>query len=358
MLDPTTTRAPTYMSHEIEQAAFHAQDGAGWTGLGIALDADTAKDPAKIAQAIGLTWTVKAEPLYRKIDNEKVFRPIPSYVAQVRSDTGATLSITSKDRYHTKNRQPADIIEAFRDDFAKESLRMTHAASLMGGGLIVCCAVMPPEFDVIVGKNDRLQSFITLSTGYDKLHGTNASKGTLRVVCKNTLMASMARADDKRQLRTIRASTALEHHSLKDLIEHVRELQEVEREKYSELANAKLSSTEVARYFADVLEFNIEDLGKKDKQGYKLVSTRTENNLQALKDAYLKGPGAAAIQGTKWGALNAVTYYATHERTVRDTHEDGADAARVTSSLFGSAAQMKARALSLVLNRSKVAVAA
>jgi len=56
-----------------------------------------------------------------------------------------------------------------------------------------------------------------------------------------------------------------------------------------------------------------------------------------------------------WGALNAVTYYATHAKTVRDTSGSGAAAARYASNLDGDAAALKARALVLANSLVKVA---
>lgn len=345
------------MSHEIETAAYANQDGAGWTTLGRPLSDVEARDPKLIAAALNLDWTVDAKPAYYKDDSGNFVR-IKGAAAQVRSDNGKALSLTSDNRYHTVNRQPIDVLEAFRDDFAKQSLRMTHAASLLGGSLIVCAAVMPKEFDIVVGKGDRVQSFVTLSTGYDKKHGTKATKGTIRVVCWNTLMASINEADSRRTLKTIRASTELEFDSLKGLIDKVRDLHAVERERYTELANRKISDVELLRYFADVLEIRVEDLGKVDANGDKLVSTKSENMLTALKNAYVSGRGAAVSSGSYWGALNAVTHYGTHDKTVRDMHEAGEDAARLASNLFGDAARLKARALKLALNRAQVPVAA
>jgi hypothetical protein len=82
--------------------------------------------------------------------------------------------------------------------------------------------------------------------------------------------------------------------------------------------------------------------------------------LTALKNAYVNAPGAAIAHGSMWGALNAVTYYGTHEKTVRDTAKDGDDAARTASNMFGDAGRLKARAQMLALTRQqqRVAVAA
>lgn len=345
------------MSHEIQTAIYSEREGAGWTGLGRAIPAEIAKDPRKMAEHLGATWTVQAQPAFYKDANGK-FHHVAGASVQVRSDTGKALSVTSDSRYHTTNRQPVDVLEAFRDELAAENMEISHAAVLKGGQIIAVSALMVPDYDIIVGKGDRVQSYTTLSTGYDKKNGTKATKGGMRVVCANTLAASLALASNTRQLRTIRASTELEFDTLKNLVANVATLVEAEREAYNEMSNTKLSEADVLRYFADVLEIRIEDMGKVDKQGEKIISTKTENIITALKNAYSNAPGASIAHGTMWGALNAVTYYGTHEKTVRDTTDDGEDSTRTASNMFGDAARLKARAQTLALKFNQIAVAA
>lgn len=345
------------MSHEIETALFSKREGSGWTGLGREISPDIARDPKKIAELLDATWTVAAMPAYYQ-DVAGNYHRISGANAQVRSDNGKALSVTSDTRYHVTNRQPADVIEAFRDELAAENMEISHAAVLKGGQIIAVSALMNPEFDIVVGKGDRVKSYTTLSTGYDKKNGTKATKGGMRVVCANTLAASLELAKRDRQLRTIRASTELEFDTLKNLIANVAELVEAEREAYNEMSNRTMSEADVLRYFADVLSIRVEDLGKVDKQGEKIISTKTENIITALKNAYVNAPGATIAHGTMWGALNAVSFYGTHEKTVRDTTGDGEDSSRAASNMFGDSARLKARAQSLALTRNLIAVAA
>ena len=337
------------MSHEIEKAVFSMNEGAGWTGLGLAIEPAIAKDPRKIAKLLDALWTVKTLPAYYKTD--KGFKQVANAAVQVRSDNGEALSITSADRYHVNNRQPVDVLEAFRDDLKKESLSISHAAVLRGGRVIAVSAVMPGEHDILVNKTDRLKSYITLSTGYDRAHGTKATKGTIRVVCANTLEMSLSQSKGTGQIKTVRASTRVSETGLRELVANIKELEKIERATFDAYANAKMKDADVARFFADVLEINLADLGKSDKAGNKLISPRAENMLTRLTEAYKDGPGARGASGTLWGAVNAVTYYATHEKTCRDTTDDGAMLARVASNMVGDSAALKRRAVALASAR-------
>lgn len=345
------------MSHEIQSAVYMASQGAGWTGLGRAIPEEIAKDPAKIAALCNATWTVETKPVYVRhvIKDKPLYVKAKGAAAQVRSDTGAILSLTSDTRYHVANRQPCDVFEAFRDELNSHGFEISHAAVLRGGGVIAVSAIMPPEYDVIVGKGDRLRSYTTLSTGYDLKHGSKSTKGTIRVVCANTLAASILAASKTDQIRTIRASTEMEFDSLAKLVAEAKTLQAAEYKAFNEMANRKMAADEVARYFADVLEINIADLDKKNVNDKRLVSARAQNMLASLTRAYKEAPGATIAHGTAWGALHAVTYYATHEKGVRDTTGDGTECTRTASNMTGDAAKLKARALQLVQSRMAVA---
>src|SRR5262249_17704152 len=154
----------SHMSHEIQSAVFMASQGAGWTGLGRAIPEEIAKDPAKIAALCKATWTVETKPVYVKHvdkDNRPFYLKAKGAAAQVRSDTGPILSLTSDSRYHVTNRQPIDVFEAFRDQLNSHGFDISHAAVLRGGSVIAVSAIMPPEYDVIVGRSDRLRSYVT-----------------------------------------------------------------------------------------------------------------------------------------------------------------------------------------------------
>jgi phage/plasmid-like protein (TIGR03299 family) len=335
------------MSHEIETAIYSQREGAGWTELGQVIPQNIAKDPAKMAELVGATYNVvKRECFYKTASGD--FRTVEGREVLVRDDTGAMLEVVSDTRYHVENRQPLDLLESFRDELAKNHMEISHAAVLDGGRKIAVCAMFPKDFDIDVGgKGDIVERYVTGTTGYNKKDGTRYMQGNRRVVCNNTLQAAIQDAIADGKLRTLRASTLLQTDSLVKLLASTMTTMEAERATFDALANASMSAVDVSRFFANVLEINIEDLGKFKADGSKLISTKSQNMLKELADAYSNAPGAAIATGTAWGALNAVTYYATHIKTCRDTSGSGNDAARVASNLNGDAAKLKMRALEL-----------
>ena len=108
-----------------------------------------------------------------------------------------------------------------------------------------------------------------------------------------------------------------------------------------------ITDKDVDRYFCDVLEINPSQLDHVQPDGKPVVSTKSKNMLAALQSAYQSAPGSEAGHGTVWGALNAVTYYATFQKTVRDTSGTGTYTARFASNIEGDSSAMKARAFLL-----------
>jgi len=333
------------MAHEIENCAYSTDEGKGWHGLGNPIPADAAKDPHRIAALAGATFRVeKRECFYSNPDGS--YTQAPNRSVLVRSDNNAMIEVTSSSSYHVANRQPVDIFAAFRDHLAEESLSISHASVLRGGAIIVACAKLN-DASFQVGRGDPVNHYLTLTTGYDTAHGTKAMLGSIRVVCANTLQSATSQANANGRATTLKASQRFEHDTLTGIVANIGDILAAERAKFERLANAPMTDADVMRTFADVLDI---DISRPDS-----ISTRARNMLSHLVASYNHAPGSDIARGTAWGALNAVTHYATHVKTVRDTKSDGNDSARLASNLFGDSAKVKARALEILTSRYAMA---
>lgn len=334
------------MSHLIESAVYSAAEGAGWTGLGKAIPAEIAKDPRKIAEMVGATYNVIALPLVYQWEGKNV--DAENRVARVRDDTGELLEVTSANRYHTEFRQPVDVFESFRDELAKEGLEISHAAVLDGGRKIAVCARLH-DSAIITDKKGRdvTLPYVTGATGYDAKTGTNYFLTGIRTVCANTLQFGLMDAEKNGRLVRYSASQRLNKDSLKDMLADAAERVQREAEFYQSLTAARMHDTEARKYFADIIGVDLSLLGEKNADGRKVISTRSENQLNGLMAVYKSGPGAHldTARDTLFGALNAVTRTIDHESAIRDTRKDGVNVARLTSATFGNGAQTKARAV-------------
>jgi len=256
--------------------------------------------------------------------------------------------VTSRNRYHVDNRQPIDIFESFRDALASEKLEISHAAVLDGGRKIAVSALLKGS-EIDLGSGDKVLPYVTGATGYDAMTGTNYFRGGIRVVCDNTLRMGMSDAEGKGRMIRYTASQHIGQGDLTGLLTDAMNAVNKEAEFYQRLVSVKLSDDMARQYFAEILGIDLTFLTAKNADGRAVISTRSQNQLNALIVAYKKGPGAhlATANDTLYGALNALTYIVDHESQIRDTHKDGVRVARMTSATFGTGAQAKARAVRL-----------
>jgi len=179
-------------------------------------------------------------------------------------------------------------------------------------------------------------------------------------VCNNTLSWNLSNTDrNNRQWRTTHAQKFVPG-MLKGAIGMLGAALKVQADVYNALAQRKVSDDEAAAFFCALMDVNPADLGKTDKTGKKIVSTRSENQLRELANAFRNSPGAGlkSADGTAYGLLNAVTYYADHKAQTRDTMDEGAGRSRAASAMVGNGASLKRKALKQAAQLADVALAA
>ena len=243
----------------------------------------------------------------------------------MRSDTEEALSVVSGD-YHMV--QPKEVLEFYRDLVETCGYSLETAGALNGGRKV--WALANTGMDESIGDNgqDQHAAYLLLATSCDKTLATTVAFTSIRVVCQNTLSfaANDVRSNKRLHLKvphTLRfnATEVKEQLGLMDIawsgfIQQVRKWP-------SSILGEQIS----AQFFEDILR----------QSDSKPLSPKAEREKQTLTALYKTAPGQylATAQGTVWGAVNAVTYYADHARS-------GAD--RLDSAWFGAGAVLKEKA--------------
>jgi phage/plasmid-like protein (TIGR03299 family) len=349
------------MSHEIDNStgnpafAFSLTDGAAWHGLGTAIPEDEARDPLAIARRAGASYGVYKAPVSFR-DSTGRIQEVPNREAIVRDDTHEPLEVLSGNKY--KVVQPVEYFEAFRDSLAKNDLRISSAGVLKGGRIVFVNAALNTPADMIGGSDagDAVTHYICMGGGYDGALSSFGYESTLRTVCWNTLSANLSRTSKGKSLFRIPHSAPFDGAALGAALGLLGAELKVKAHVFNRLAGYRMTQEAVAQFFCRTLEVKPEDVNAYDKAGKPVLSTKLRNQLNALADAFLNGPGATlpSAAGTAWGALNAVTHYVDHLATTRDTTADGSDAARFASAQFGGGAATKARALALAMSEAGI----
>ena len=256
----------------------------------------------------------------------------------VRSDNGHVLGHAS-DRYQPV--QPKDVLDWFERYCSVDArFKLDVAGALKQGEIIWATATFKPNGDEIKVAGDAHKARLLMTTTFDGT-GSTINRATMtRVVCNNTLDAALA--DRRKSIVRTRHSTKF------DPVRVGAELATIAKgfAAYAAMGEAMaahvMTTGEVGKLFRHVLEIPLD-------QPAGDTSTRKKNQYADLSHAFTVSRGErgeALGSNSAWTALNAVTRYADHDRSVRG----GADAeeTRFTSSVVdssGSGQAFKARAV-------------
>lgn len=182
------------MAHEI-----HTRDNlftvreAAWHGLGEVLPEHPTRSEAK---AIAHPWEPITEPLYRQVPSFDVhgyptsrFEEVETHRANVRSDDGHMLGITSDTYEVVSNEEMYDIAEAIEGE-SKGSVKFETGGSLKGGSKVWLLIRLAEP--IMIG-DDPLTATIPYYALQNSHDGSGAFRGQAtmtRIVCDNTAQMS------------------------------------------------------------------------------------------------------------------------------------------------------------------------
>lgn len=314
------------MAHMIYKNNFAYRGEKAWHGLGIPICDDATLD--EIATTAGMDYTIAADDVHyhsadgtlRKYDKRKVL---------YRTDTNAPLSVMTKGY---KIVQPREVVEFFRDLTSDQGYTIETMGVLKEGACYFALARTGIEAEV---ANSMHKQFVLLATGCDGTLATTAELTDVRVVCWNTLRASLAEGNPRVKIRhstTFDATNVKERLGLLDLDKSFQEMIKT----YDAMAKYKVSWDQSHELFSEILSPGHKEKPRSANDDGK---DRAIRGLKQLEESYIKAPGAQL--GTLYGMLQAVTHYVDHGR-------GNDNDARVYSALFSQGANLKERAMSVL----------
>jgi phage/plasmid-like protein (TIGR03299 family) len=318
------------MSHEVDMSNGRANMAyvgeKPWHGLGTELPQGVSLDVAR--GAAGLGWEIL--PTVSQFEFAGQLRD-SDHFHMVRSDTGASLGVMTS-RYNVH--QPKDVVEFF-DDFIKADPRFSleTLGALYGGSRIWALAKF---VDPMVAAGDKHIPYVLLTTSFDGTMATTAQATMIRVVCKNTLTASIWSKDSATvKVRHSKAWTPATIDAARADLEKVAGSFQQYKGLADGLATVRMTREATENLFKElVFKGNEKESGKAKAQ------------FEALFSSYVDTVAEGTEAGTAWTALNSVTRYVDHSRSTRRTDGASEGDARMASSFFGSGAALKAKALS------------
>lgn len=263
---------------------------------GLGTRVEEAPNSREALHLAGLDWTVDSRPVY-----DELIREIPGYKANVRSSDNKTLGIVTN-RY--KIVQNTEAFE-FTDNLIGGDVHYETAGSLNGGKRIWLLAKLPTH--IILG--DDVDPYLCFTNSHDGTGSIRACMTPVRVVCNNTL--NLAFRTTKRQWSTkhvgdIEAKMA-EARSVLQFADEYMEAMGFHAEK---LAKTKVSLADLNAVLDEMFPVKEDDSECKKRN-----AAKAKEEIMVCYYA----PDLENFRGTAWGAVNAISDFATHNQPRRNT---------------------------------------
>jgi phage/plasmid-like protein (TIGR03299 family) len=321
---------------------FSVQEKA-WHGLGqIVTDYPTSAEAIKHA---GLDYEVIKSPLYTNASN--IIDPtdnleirdneinVPNYFATIRRNNNAVLGVVGKEYHIVQNREAFSFFDAIvggTDGILYET------AGALGNGERIFITAKLPDYIRVGNGDDVTEKYIFLTTSHDGSGSITAAFTPVRIVCQNTLNASLRNMSNVVRIRhTSGAKQRLENaHKVMGLAnEFSNQLEDI----FNNWAKVKVADNEVKKMIQFALCPNKETLQHLKAGNDDEISTVFKNTVE---DAFAYAMTSDSQQmnttkGTLFGAYNAVTGYYQNVRSYKDSE------AKLQSIILGGTAQLKSQ---------------
>lgn len=324
------------MSAEVETMMYTKE--VPWHGLGEYVgDHPILSDEAIVAA--GLDWDVAKVPVMGLYDDGEDIHECMTdeWFLNVRTTDRRVLGCVQGRYTVLQNSEAFTFMDALAGP--KNLVRYHTAGSLHGGKRIWLLAeVVGLTIEPVPG--DPTTPYILLVSGHDGRMPLKALFTSVRVVCQNTLNLALASSSNG---VTIRHTGNMLRKV--DEAKMVLGFAQSEVEKYKELGDRLIRQVMKDADWDNFLDLLIPL--EKDKPNARRTAVR--DDITALWNA---GPGTEIIgvRGTAWNALQAVTNYNTHHRSVRGAGDDTdlGRAKRLEASWYGQGNTLNQKALRIL----------
>lgn len=323
------------MAHNINEGRMMYVGERPWHGIGVEL-----KKPATAMEAIKasrLDYQVVTQEL-KTVQGIQVF----DKVATVRTDTKTVLGVVGNNYTIVPNTEAF----GFFDTLVGEGQAIYHTAGALGKGERIWILAKLPK-DLVIVKDDVVEKYLILTNSHDGKSSLQMYFSPVRVVCQNTLIASMGDAKNGISIRHVG--------NIKSKVDEARRVLGIAVKYYEDfgdiakaLTEFKMDLKKTTGYFNSLIFRGNE---KKEED-----SARLKNQRDELISLFEGGAGnrIQSIRHTAWTAYNAVTEYVDHHKTVKGLKEDPTN--RLKNIWFGTGADLKSRAYDEILTVAGIKV--
>lgn len=274
----------------------------------------------------GMDWEVGLKAL-KTVDNEAV-----SHRACYRKTDNKILGVVGPRWTPVQN---WDMFKWFQPWLDSKLVMLHTAGSLCGGEKVwVLCQMVSDNMEIV--KNDEVAKFILLANSHNGTMAVRAGFTPIRVVCANTLAASIRCAESK-LLRVRHSSKVIENlENVREIMDLANQEFEATAEQYRLLAHKGVHPGDLRKYVKIVL--GVENVTEAE------LPTRTKNTMDEIFRMIECGRGQdnPLTRGTWWSAYNGVNEYLNYNKGRNASN-------RLDSLWFGVSANQNMKALETAL---------
>lgn len=323
--------------------SFFSVKEKAWHNLGqIVEEYPTSEEAIEFA---GLDYEVEKSPLFTKgagiIENTNGIEMIdselevPNYFANIRTDNNTVLGVVGKDYQIVQNREAFSFFDSIvggGDGILYET------AGALGNGERIFITAKLPDYIRVGNGDDITEKYIFLTTSHDGSGSITAAFTPVRIVCQNTLNASLKNMSNVVRIRhTAGAKQRLDDaHKVMGLANKLsNELESM----FNHWSKIKVGDDAMKKLIQLALCPNKETLNHLQKGNFDDVSTVFKNTVDdAFAYAMInESQQMDTTKGTLFGAYNAVTGYFQNVRSYKDNE------AKLQSIVLGGTAQLRSQ---------------
>jgi hypothetical protein len=212
------------------------------------------------------------------------------------------------------------------------------AGILNDGARMYVTAKMPGKFFIGGDDSDGIDDYILFTNTHDGSGAVMALFTPIRVICQNTLNAAIRGAVNKVAFKhTKNVGDKLEFtkeeniHFIMSILNRHKIFKEEFVNQLTHLKSQKITDADALTFATYVMSGNkgMENIkllnsNNRDIWGIDEISTRTKNQIVALRDTIESGVGQSQFRGTKLWLYNGLTSYMNNTRTYK-SEEDKMD---------------------------------
>lgn len=265
---------------------------------------------------------------------------IPDKCATMIKETNQYINVLSDKYGVVQNSKAFEFIDLMTSgQLGGEQTPVIETAGILNDGArMYVTAKMPGKFFIDGDDSDGIDDYILFTNTHDGSGAVMALFTPIRVICNNTLNAAIRGAQNKVAFKhTLNVNDKLEFtkeenmHFILSILNRHKQFKTEFVEQLTHLNNQKIDDAEIMRFATYVMSGNnaTENLRLLNSNngnilGIDEISTRTKNQIIALRDTIESGVGQSQHRGTKLWLYNGLTSYVGNDREYK-SNEDKMD---------------------------------